>query len=78
MEYDKKKKIEQSLKIIAAREGITEHEVRDEIARAVSYALKSNDPEMQHFWQDIPCEGAAPIIDDIVGFLAEKIAGEEV
>lgn len=77
MKHDRKRKIEQSLNIIAAREGITEDEVRNEIALAISYALRSNDPEIQHFWQNIPCEGNAPIIEEIINFLAEKIAGED-
>ena len=77
MKHDGKRKIAQSLKIIAAKEGITENEVRDGIALAVSYALKSSDPEIQHFWQNIPCEGDAPTIEEMIDFLAEKIAGED-
>ncbi len=73
----RERKLGQSLKIIAAKEGLTEDEVRDGIARAVSYALKSSDPEIRHFWQNIPCEGDAPTIEEIIVFLAEKIAGEE-
>lgn len=77
MKHDRKRKIEQSLNIIAAREGITEDDVRDGIALAISCALKSSDPEIQHFWQNIPCEGNAPTIEKIINFLAEKIAGED-
>lgn len=74
MNQDRKRNIEKSLEIIAQKEGITVNEVREEIARAVSYALKSNDKDIQHFWQSIPCVGAAPTIDEIINFLAEKIA----
>lgn len=74
MNQDKKRKIEKSLEIIAQKEGITINEVREEIARAVSYALKSNDKDIQHFWQNIPCVGSAPTVDEIIDFLAEKIA----
>ena len=42
MNPEKKQKIEKNLKIIAKREGITPEEVKSEIGRAVSYALKSS------------------------------------
>ncbi len=78
MNHDRKRKTDESLKTIAAREVITEDEVRDVIARAVSYALKSSDPEIQRFWQNIPCESDSPTIEEIIDFLAEKIAGDGV
>lgn len=74
MEHNKKIKIEKSLQIIAQKEGITTEEVRKEIALAISYALKSNDKDMQYFWKDIPCEGPTPTIEEIIDFLAEQIA----
>lgn len=77
MEQDKEKRIEQCLKIIAEKEGISESKVRDEIALAVSYALKSDDPKIQNFWQNIPCEGTAPTIEEIIGFLAEELSHKE-
>ena len=49
MKHDREsreRKLGQSLKSIAAKEGLTEDEVRDGIARAVSCALKSSDPEI--------------------------------
>lgn len=76
MKNNKKKKIVESLDIIAKREGISADEVREEIARAVSIALKSKDKDIQHFWQNIPCEGPTPTIEEIIDFLAEKIAGQ--
>lgn len=77
MEQDKEKRIEQCLKIIAEKEGISESKVRDEIALAISYALKSDDPKTQNFWQNIPCEGTAPTIEEIIGFLAEELSHKE-
>ena len=57
MSPEKKQKIEKNLKIIAKREGITPEEVKSEIGRAVSYAMKSSDPKAQRFWNNFPCEG---------------------
>lgn len=75
MENNRKKKIEESLNIIAERERISTEEVKEEMARAISIALKSKDNDIQHFWQDVPCEGPAPTIEEIIDYLAEKIAG---
>lgn len=77
MQHDKEKRIEQCLKIIAKKEGISESKVKDEIALAISYALKSNDPKIQNFWQNIPCEGTSPTIEEIIAFLAERLSHQE-
>lgn len=67
-----KKKIEKNLKIIAKREGITPEEVKSEIGRAVSYALKSSDPKVQHFWNSFPCEGDRPTVEEVIVVLEYK------
>ena len=54
MEQKKKEKIAEHLRTIAEQEGITESEVRNEIAYAVALALKSNNPKIQNFWKNIP------------------------
>lgn len=77
MQQDKEKRIEQCLKIIAKKEGISESKVKDEIALAISYALKSNDPKIQNFWRNIPCEGTSPTIEEIIAFLAERLSHQE-
>jgi hypothetical protein len=41
--------ITNALRTIAQNEGITEEEERSEIAPAISYALKSDDPKVQNF-----------------------------
>ncbi len=71
----KHEKITDSLRQIAREEGITEEEVRNEIALAISYALKSNDPNIQNFWKDIPCEGDSPTVEEIVEYLIIALSG---
>ena len=71
-----KKIIENNLEKIAKSEGITTDEVRDEIALAISYALKSDDPKVHDFWKNIPCEGDAPTVDEVINFLASQLANE--
>ena len=76
MNQNKKDKISEHLRTIAVKEGISEREVRNEIAYAVSLALKSSDPKIQNFWKKIPCEGASPTIEEIIDFIATGIAAQ--
>ena len=46
----------------------------NEIAYAVSLALKSSDPNVQNLWKKIPCKGASPTIEEIIDFIATGIA----
>ena len=72
-----KKIVENSLKKIAASEGITPEEVRQEIALAISYALKSDEPNAQNFWKNIPCENNVPTVDEVVEYLAIQISEQQ-
>jgi hypothetical protein len=58
-------------------EGLTENEIRNEIALAVSYALKSNDPNLQNFWKDFPSLSKDSTIDDIIDCLIIKMAEQD-
>jgi hypothetical protein len=65
--------ITNALRTIAQNEGITEEEVRNEIALASSYALKSDDPKVQNFWKNIPCEGDAPTVEEIINYIIVEL-----
>lgn len=69
MDKEREKKITDSLRQIAKKEGISEEEVRKEIAYAVSLALKSNNPKVQNFWKNIPCEGDSPTIEEVIDYI---------
>lgn len=74
MNQKKKKKISEYLRIIARKEGITENEVREEIAFAISLALKSKDPQIQNFWRNIPCNGESPTIEEIIDYVVTELS----
>jgi hypothetical protein len=65
------------LQKLAKREGLTENEIRNEIALAVSYALKSSDPNLQNFWKNFPSLGKDSTIDDIINCLIIKMAEQD-
>lgn len=77
MNPNKKEKISEHLRIIAEQEGITEKEVRSEIAYAVSLALKSSDPNIQNFWKKIPSEGDSPTVEEIIDFIVTQMSTQQ-
>lgn len=77
MDSEQKKQITKALDIIAKKEGISAGNVRDEIALAISYALKSNDPNIQNFWKNIPCEGDSPTVEEIINYIALELSKQK-
>jgi DNA polymerase III delta prime subunit len=77
MNQNKKEMISKHLREIAQKEGITESDVRNEIALAVSLALKSSNPQIQNFWKEIPCDGETPTIEEIIDYIAIKIGSQK-
>lgn len=77
MNRNKKEKISEHLRTIAEKEGITEKEVRSEIAYAVSLALKSSDPKIQNFWKTVPCEGDSPTVEEIIDFIVTQMSSQQ-
>ncbi len=77
MNQNKKEKISECLRIIAKKEGIAEEDVRNEIALAVSLALKNNDPQIQNFWKNVPCDGESPTIEEIIDYIITQIAAQK-
>lgn len=76
MNQKRELEIEKNLEIIAKREGISPEEVRTEIGRAISYTMKSDDPKIQRFWSNFPCEGDSPTVEEVIGYLADKLSKE--
>lgn len=77
MEQNKKDKISEHLRTIADQEGITVDEVRNEIAYAISLALKSNDPKVQNFWKKIPCKGERPTVEEIIDYIVTQLSAQK-
>lgn len=77
MNQKKKETISEYLKTIAKKEGVTESDIRNEIALAVSLAFKSNDPKVQDFWKAVPCEGETPTIEEIIDYIATQISTQK-
>jgi hypothetical protein len=65
------------LQKLAERENHTENDIRNEIALAISYALKSSDPDLQNFWKCFPSLGKDSTVDDIIDYLVIKMAEQD-
>lgn len=66
---EEQQRIREILRQIAQQEGISEEEVREQIAYAISLALQSENPKAQQFWRGIPCEGESPTIEEIINHI---------
>ena len=69
MDKAKEKIIAASLKRLAKREGISEEEVRNEIAYAISLVLKNDDPQVQEFWKQVPTAGDSPTVEEVINYI---------
>jgi hypothetical protein len=69
--------IDELLRKIAQNEGLDKKEIRNEISLAISFALKSKDPALQNFWENIPSPNGTPTVDEIVDYLIVKMAEQE-
>lgn len=74
MDSTRKCIIEASLNKIAEAEGISVEDVRQEIALAISCALKSDNAEMKMLWKSIPTENTSPTVDEVIDYLVVKLA----
>lgn len=77
MDKNNERKINASLQQIAKQEGITEEEVRNEIAYAISLALKNDDPKVQEFWKQIPTDGDSPTVEEVINYIILKLTANE-
>lgn len=69
MNYQEKNRITNALRTLAEQEGISDVEVRNNIAHAISLALKSEDSSIQEFWKNIPCAGEAPTVEEVINHI---------
>lgn len=77
MSKSKDEMISEYLHALAEKEGLAGNDARNEIALAVSLALKSSDPRIQHFWKEIPCAGESPTIEEMIDYINSGISTQE-
>jgi len=55
---------------LAAREGKSVEQIREDINAALVADMLNPDPKVQAYWKRIPCVGAIPAVEEIIIFLA--------
>ena len=63
---------QEAIQQVARKNGVTPEEVRREIELALSEGMRSLDPRVQAFWQQIPSRTGIPTVEEVVQFLAES------
>ena len=72
MDSKKLRIAEETLRQVAAREGVTADEVRENIRTAIAAGLASPSSFVQEYWKSIPHEGAEPTPEEVILHLAEE------
>lgn len=69
------RKAEQSAKkaivAVAKKNRVSAEEVKREIDLAIAAARKNPDPNIQAFWNSIPCKGRFPTSEEVIAYIAE-------
>lgn len=61
-----KDRIDEAIRIIAKREGITEREVLDSMQEAMDAGMHSSDPAVRARWAGIPRQGEKPAPREVI------------
>lgn len=68
-----KKQVENILKKVAERDGVSVEHVLSEIKKAVDIGMSNPDPRIRLFWMNIPHEGTCPTPEEVLIFLSTRI-----
>lgn len=68
-----KTKAKRAIRKIAASEGISVQEVREEMIKAMQLALQSTDPEVKAKWEQIPRKGESPTPEEFIVHMAKQV-----
>lgn len=59
-----------TLNTLSMRTGKPVSEIRKEIEKAMFVGLCSQDPAVQAYWRQIPCQGEVPTPEEVIAYLA--------
>jgi hypothetical protein len=65
-----------AIALIAAREGESVAQVRQEITAAIQSGLRSQEPGAKHLWQEVPCQGAEPEPEELIAWVVSLLCRE--
>ena len=66
-------KANKALQVIALKHGVSVEEIRKEIQFAIDEGMKNSNPQIQAYWNSIPCRGNKPTPEEVITDLAKKV-----
>lgn len=66
-------KARKAISRVAAENGVTVKEVREEIQKAIEEGMKSSDPQAIELWKNCPKKGEKPTPEELIEYIS-KIA----
>ena len=66
-------KAKKAISKVAAENGVTVKEVREEIQKAIDEGMKSTDPQAVELWKNCPKKGDKPTPEELIEYIS-KIA----
>lgn len=67
------RKAKRAIRKVAAREGISVQDVREEMLKAMQAGLQSTDPKTKAMWKQIPCKGETPTPEELIAHMAKQV-----
>ena len=56
---------------VAAENGVTAKEVREEIQKAIDEGMKSTDPQAMELWKNCPKKGEKPTPEEVIEYISK-------
>ena len=66
------KDVNEIIRFIAGREGISEQEVLEEMQKAINAAFKNENPDVRREWENMPFKDT-PAPQEFIKYIAEKL-----
>ncbi len=66
-------KANKALEVIALKHGVSVEEIRKEIQFAIDEGMKNSNPQIQAYWNSIPCRGNKPTPEEVIVHITKSI-----
>lgn len=63
---------------VAAENGVTVKEVREEIQKAIDEGMKNADPQVIELWKNCPKKGDKPTPEELIEYLSKMAKGDSL
>lgn len=68
-------KAKEAISKVAAENGMTVKEVREEMQKAIDEGMNSTDPQAMELWKNCPKKGDKPTPEELIDYIAKIVEG---